>query len=146
MYCAPYKQTDGAFQSSHSVPSVSSMKHKTLFTACKILCGGASVIAGKPARTALQWSRRDSTRVEKMWRPQSLAYWTITVAASVRNTTYNYVKKHIKTEWWEHVRQQQMRHKNRVAIADSVAAFISFRRRPRGDTSILVLNENTFKY
>ena len=25
-----YNQTDGAFQSSHSVPDVSSMKHKTL--------------------------------------------------------------------------------------------------------------------
>ena len=31
--------------------------------ACKILCRGASVVAGKPARTALQWSRRDSTKV-----------------------------------------------------------------------------------
>ena len=30
LYCAPYKQTDGTFQSSRSVPGVSSTKQKTL--------------------------------------------------------------------------------------------------------------------
>jgi len=41
-----------------------SFKSRTVrAAACKTLCRGTSVIAGKPARTALQWSRRDSTKV-----------------------------------------------------------------------------------
>jgi len=68
-----------------------SLEHAVRDAACKILCRGTSVVAGKPARTALQWSRRDSTKAVTSLAVTSRPSWLSVCGADERSTPNTFI-------------------------------------------------------